>query len=79
FTFGLAAEVGRYNIAVNAIKPLKVVDTEGMRFWQKEGDKSDWQTPDKMVKCAIFLAMQDASGVTSSVSTDDELCAWHGL
>jgi citronellol/citronellal dehydrogenase len=79
FTFGLAAEVGQYNIAVNAIKPLKVVDTEGMRFWQKEGDKSDWQTPEKMVKCAIFLAMQDAGGVTASVSTDDELCEWHGL
>jgi len=27
FTWGLAAEVGQYNIAVNAIKPKGVVDT----------------------------------------------------
>ncbi len=79
FTFGLAAELGQHNIAVNAIKPLKVVDTEGMRVWQGDVDKSEWQNADKMVKCAIFLAQQDAHGVTASVSTDDELTAWHGL
>ena len=36
FTWGIAAEFGEYNIAVNAIKSVKVVDTEGTRFWQKE-------------------------------------------
>ena len=79
FTWGLAAEAGQYNIAVNAVKPAGVVDTEGMRFWQPDADKSQWQTPDKMVKCAIFLATQDAQGVTGIVATDDELSAWHGL
>ncbi len=78
-TWGLAAELGEYNIAVNAIKPLKVVDTEGMRFWQKDADKSEWQTPEKMVKCAILLAMQDAGGITGTVATDEEFCQWHGL
>jgi NAD(P)-dependent dehydrogenase (short-subunit alcohol dehydrogenase family) len=79
FTWGLAAEVGRYNIAVNAIKPAKVVDTEGIRFWLPDADKSQWQSPERMVKCVAFLASQDASGVTGTVATDEELCTWHGL
>jgi len=79
FTWGLAAEVGRYNIAVNCLKPQEVVDTEGMRFWVKEEERRDWVSPEKMVKCAIFLAQQDAGGVTGTVATDEELCAWHGL
>jgi NAD(P)-dependent dehydrogenase (short-subunit alcohol dehydrogenase family) len=78
-TWGMAAEMGQYNIAVNAIKPVKVVNTEGMRFWMADADKSQWQTPEKMVKCAIFLAAQDGQGVTGTVATDDELVAWHDL
>ncbi|MBN1368518.1 MAG: SDR family NAD(P)-dependent oxidoreductase [Dehalococcoidales bacterium] len=79
FTFGLASELGKDNIAVNAIKPVRVVNTEGMRFWMADADKSEWQSPDKMVACAVFLAQQDACGVTATVASDDELVAWHGL
>jgi citronellol/citronellal dehydrogenase len=79
FTWGLAAEVGRFNIAVNALKPHNVVDTEGMRYWASEEERKGWSSPEKMVKCAIFLAQQDASGVTGTVAADAELCAWHGL
>jgi citronellol/citronellal dehydrogenase len=79
FTWGLAAEVGKSNIAVNCLKPHHVVDTEGMRFWVKEEERKDWVSPEKMVKCAVFLAQQDAGGVTGTVATDEELCAWHGL
>ena len=79
FTWGLAAEVGQYDIAVNAVKPSGVVDTEGMRFWQPDANKSGWHTPEKMVKCAIFLAAQNAKGVTGVVATDEEFCVWHGL
>jgi citronellol/citronellal dehydrogenase len=79
FTWGLSAEVGKFNIAVNCLKPQHVVDTEGMRFWVKEEERKDWVSPEKMVKCAVFLAQQDAGGVTGTVATDEELCAWHGL
>jgi len=79
FTWGLASEVGKHNIAVNCLKPKQVVDTEGMRFWAKEEERRGWVPPDRMVKCAIFLAAQDASGVTGTVATDEELSVWHGL
>jgi len=78
-TLGMATELGKYNIAVNAIKPVRPVSTDGMRYWMANADQSNWQTPDKMVKCAILLAQQDASGITGTVSTDDEFTAWHGL
>ncbi len=78
-TYGLASEVGKFNIAVNCLKPKHVIDTEGMRFWVKEEERKDWVSPEKMVRCAIFLAQQDASGVTGVVATDEEYFAWHGL
>ena len=79
FTWGLATEVGKYNIAVNALKPKGVVDTEGMRFMLPDEDRSQWVSPDRMVKAAIFLAAQDATGVTGTVAFDEEICVWHGL
>ncbi len=78
-TYGLATELGRFNIAVNCIKPKGSVVTEGMRFLNPDADQSRWDTSEKIVKAALFLAGQDASGVTGIVANDEELCAWHGL
>jgi NAD(P)-dependent dehydrogenase (short-subunit alcohol dehydrogenase family) len=81
FTYGLATEAGRYNIAVNGLKPKMPVDTEGMRFWLagENAKSNEWVSPEKMVKCALFLAAQDTKGVTGTIATDEELCNWHGL
>jgi citronellol/citronellal dehydrogenase len=79
FTWGLATELGEFNIAANCLKPKEPVDTEGMRFWTKEEDRKGWVPADKMVRCAVFLAGQDASGVTGMVATDEEMSLWHGL
>ncbi len=78
-TYGLATELGKFNIAVNCLKPKGAVDTEGMRFLNPSADWSRWEKPDKMVKAAVFLAAQDARGVTGTVATDEEFCVWHGL
>ncbi len=79
FTYGLATEVGKYNIAVNCIKPKNVVRTEGMEYWMPKEAQGNWESPDRMVKCAVFLAAMDAGRVTGTVATDIELCGWHGL
>ena len=55
FPLGLATEVGKYNIAVNAVKPHRVVDTDGMRLWQPHGDKSLWQSAERMVFSPALL------------------------
>jgi len=78
-TYGLATELGKFNIAVNCLKPRGAVETEGMRFLNPDADRSRWDTPEMMVKAAIFLAGQDATGVSGMVTSDEELCLWHGL
>jgi len=79
FTWGVAAEVGKFNIAVNCVKPRGAVRTEGMELLNPHADRSNWDTPEMMVRAVTFLANQDASGVTGLVATDEEICAWHGL
>jgi citronellol/citronellal dehydrogenase len=78
-TWALAAEVGRHNVAVNAVMPSKVIGTEGMSMWATEEQKKSFAPPDSMVACAIFLGRQDASGVTGCIANDDEYVVWHGL
>jgi citronellol/citronellal dehydrogenase len=77
FTWGLAAEVGRHHIRANCIKPARVIDTEGMRYWVSEEKRVGWVSVEKMVRCAQFLASENR--VTGMVATDEEFCAWYGL
>jgi citronellol/citronellal dehydrogenase len=78
-TTALAAEVAKYNIAVNCIKPKWIVDTEGMRFRNPNADWERWDSPDRMVAAAVFLAAQNVGGVTSLIATDEEICLWYNL
>jgi NAD(P)-dependent dehydrogenase (short-subunit alcohol dehydrogenase family) len=71
---GLAEEVREYGISVNCLKPEDFVDSEGARFWSPPGtDFSKWESPDLMVKAAVFLANQTSSGVTGGIFTEKEL------
>lgn len=79
FTTSLAAEVGKYNIAVNALRPVEGIETEGLKAQSKGETSERWDTPDKFIKAAIFLAGQTAAGVTGMVANDEEYCLWHGL
>ena len=79
FSWGLAAELGPHNIAVNVLKPLRPVITEGFRAQRPDGDFSIWATPEAMVKAAIHLAGQDAHGLTGATVTAEELVRRLGL
>jgi NAD(P)-dependent dehydrogenase (short-subunit alcohol dehydrogenase family) len=68
---GLATELRPHNIAVNCLAPTKVVLTEG---WAAGGDgrqiPSDMiEPPEAMGQAAVWLAQQDASGVTGTVQS----------
>ncbi|TAK31592.1 MAG: SDR family NAD(P)-dependent oxidoreductase [Chloroflexota bacterium] len=78
-TIGLAAEFGRCNIAVNAVKPGRTVRTETLQQLLPNSDWSAWVSPNRMVVATAFLAGQDASGVTGVIATDDEIILRHGL
>ncbi|MBE9501206.1 MAG: SDR family oxidoreductase [Dehalococcoidia bacterium] len=72
FTSGLAKEVKEYNIAVNALCP-GYTDTEGVRLWYFNVDRSLWQKPEMWGRYAVFLACQDASSLTGRILTAEEL------
>jgi NAD(P)-dependent dehydrogenase (short-subunit alcohol dehydrogenase family) len=75
----LAAELGPYNIAVNVLKPLRPVLTEGFRAQRPDADFSTWSTPENMAKAVTFLAQQDGQGLTGATLMDEELVVRLGL
>tara|TARA_A100001037_G_scaffold306425_1_gene351396 strand:- start:26951 stop:27757 length:807 start_codon:yes stop_codon:yes gene_type:complete len=77
-SWGLAAELGEYNIAVNVLKPLKPVLTEGFIAQRPDGDYSSWSTPDAMAQAANILAAQEKpDGFSGTIYTAEELLALH--
>ncbi len=78
-TWGLAAELGPHNIAVNALKPLRPVATEGFRVQRPDADFSTWATPEDMAKATVYLAGQDSRGLTGAIITAEELVRRLGL
>ncbi len=79
FTWGLALELGPHNIAVNVLKPLRPVITEGFLAQRPDADVSTWATPGDMVKAAKYLSQQDARGLTGAMVTAEELVRRLGL
>ncbi len=72
FTWGLAEQMRKYNVAVNALCPGNTV-TEGWSFLNPDIDKSKWQGPEIWGEFAVFLATRDAKTLTGKALTDDEL------
>ena len=79
FTWGLAEEVGKYNIAVNCLKPRGPVLTDSNKRNNPDVDSSKWDSPELMAKAAVFLGAQDARGTTGVVAMDEQIIYWHGL
>ena len=73
FSWGLATELGHHNIAVNILKPLRPVLTEGFVTQRPDADFSNWVSPEYMVKAAIFLANQTDQSMSGATVTDEEL------
>lgn len=74
-TTALADEVRPHNVAVNCVKPRSIISTEGMRLQNPDADVSIWDDAEQfMVPAIVFLAAQNASGVSGTVLTDEEVC-----
>lgn len=72
---GLAADLRPDNIAVNCLSPSRVVLTEG---WQAGGGGFEIppemvEPPEAMGDAAVFLAGQDAAGITGTVQRSESL------
>lgn len=72
---GLATDLLPDNIAVNCLSPSRVVLTEG---WQAGGAGREIpaemvEPPQAMADATVFLAQQDASGITGTIQRSEEL------
>jgi len=64
---GLAVELAPHNVAVNCLAPNKVVMTEGAIAGGMQVPDDMIEAPEAMGAAAVWLASQDASGVTGTV------------
>lgn len=66
FTLGLAREMLKYNIAVNALCP-DFTATEAVKAFMPNTDTSAWQSPEMWGKYAVLVAMQDVQSLTGRI------------
>ena len=71
-TLGLAKEMKKHNIAVNALRPDFTV-TEAVTTFLKEMDTTGWQTPEMWGKYAALVAARDAESLTGKILDEPAL------
>jgi len=72
FTLGLAKEMKRHNIAVNALCPDSTV-TEGIKAHLPHADTRGWQLPQMWGKYAVLVAAQEAESLTGTILDESAL------
>jgi citronellol/citronellal dehydrogenase len=72
FTLGLAREMKKHNVAVNAFRPDFTV-TEAVAAELPDVDTSEWQKPEMWGKYAVMVASQDAESLTGKILDEEAL------
>ena len=67
FTLGLAREMKKHNIAVNALCPDFTATEAVLAFTSSYSDSSKFQSPEMWGKYAVLVAMQDAQNHTGKI------------
>jgi len=71
-TLGLAKEMVKYNISVNALRPSFTV-TEAVTIELPDLDTSGWQKPEMWGKYAAMVAARDAGSLTGKILDESAL------
>ena len=71
-TLGLAKEMKKYNVAVNALRP-DFTTTEAVTAELPDLDTSDWQKPEMWGKYAAKVATQDVENLTGRILDEEAL------
>jgi citronellol/citronellal dehydrogenase len=72
FTLGLAKELQKFNISVNALCPDFTV-TEAVTTYMPDVDTSSWQLPEMWGRYTVFVATRDAQSMTGRVLTAEDV------
>ncbi len=71
-TLGMAKEMVKYNISVNALRPSFTV-TEAVQAELPDLDTSDWQEPEMWGKYTALVAAQNTDTLTGKILDEDTL------
>jgi len=71
-TLGMAKEMEKYNISVNALRPSFTV-TEAVQTELPDIDTTDWQEPEMWGKYTAMVAAQSNTSLTGKILDEDTL------
>jgi citronellol/citronellal dehydrogenase len=77
-TFGLAEEVRSHHIAVNALWPVTIIESQAS-ITHALGTPEMWRKPDILVDCVVRLAQKDPAEMTGQALLDEEFLRAEGV
>jgi len=77
-THGLAEEVRPYNIAVNSLWPVTIIESQASINWNL-GTPAMWRKPDILVDCVLRLVQKEPGEVTGQALLDEDFLRAEGV
>jgi citronellol/citronellal dehydrogenase len=75
---GLAEEVRSWNIAVNSLWPVTIIESQASINW-KMGEPSMWRKPDILVDCVLRLVQKEPKEITGQALLDEDFLKKEGV
>jgi citronellol/citronellal dehydrogenase len=75
---GLAEEARDWNIAVNSLWPVTIIESQASINW-KMGDPSMWRKPDILVDCVVRLVQKEPKEITGKALLDEDFLKAEGV
>jgi citronellol/citronellal dehydrogenase len=77
-TIGLAQEVRSHNVAVNALWPVTIIESQASIGWGL-GTRDMWRKPDILVACALRLVQKEPAAITGQALLDEDFLRSEGV
>jgi citronellol/citronellal dehydrogenase len=77
-TLGLAEEVKQHNVAVNALWPVTIIESQAS-INHNLGTPAMWRKPEILVDCVLRLAQKNPSEVTGQAFLDEDFLRAEGV
>jgi citronellol/citronellal dehydrogenase len=77
-TIGLAQEVKGYNVGVNSLWPVTVIESQASINWGL-GSREQWRKPDILVDSTLRLVSKEPTAVTGQALLDEDFLRAEGV
>jgi citronellol/citronellal dehydrogenase len=77
-TFGLADEVREWNVAVNSLWPVTIIESQASVYW-KLGDRRLWRKADILVDCMLRMVNKEPGELTGRALLDEDFLRGEGV